>query len=156
MKNFMLFLFFSLSLYASSYDIKYKGIILGKIESLDTLSQNYLKAKVSNPIVRILLGKKFYVFYDINKPNIKDAKYRSDNKKILFALKTAIDVRPANQNFIIDDKRNITLKCYDNSCIFDYFSRGKHNAHGIIEFDKNGKFSKLTETKSTLVIEKEE
>ena len=154
MKKIILFIFMSLSLQASSYDIKYKGITLGKIETLSTLSQNYLKAKVSNPIVRMLLGKDFYVFYDTNKPNIKDAKFRNDSKKILFALKTAIDVRPANQNFVIDSKRNITLKCHDNSCTFDYFSSKKHNAHGIIEFDKDGKFYKLTEPKSTLVIER--
>ncbi len=154
MKRFILFILMTLSLYASNYEIKYKGITLGKIESLDTLSQNYLKAKVSNPIVKMLLRKDYYVFYDGNKPDVKRAKFRKDNKKILFALKTAIELKPKNQNFIIDNKRNIVLKCQEENCTFDYFSSGKHNAHGIIEFDKNGEFSKLTETKSKVVIER--
>ena len=148
-------LFFLVSfVFGDSFAIKYKGITLGNIPTLDTLNKNYLQAKVSNPIVKLLLRKKYYVFYDGNKPDIKDAKFRSDNKKIIFALKKAISSRPANENFIIDAKRNITLKCQGKVCDFDYFSNKSHNAHGIIEFDENGKFYKLTETKSTLTIER--
>ncbi len=152
MKKIFIFLLLGNFVFANSYAIKYKGITLGIISTLDTLSQNYLKAKVSNPIVRFLLKHNYYVFYDGKKPKSDDTRFRKDNKKILFALKQAILYKPKNENFIIDKKRNIILKCQDKICKFDYFSNKKLNAHGIIEFDKNGKFYKLTEEKSSVEI----
>ena len=145
---------FGVFLFGYSYDIKYKGITLGEIQTLDTVKNGYLRARVTNPIVRLLLGKKNFVFYDTNKPKILDTKYKKDNKKILFALKTAMDQKPNNEKFIIDTKRYIVLKCQDKICGFDYYTSGKHNAEGKIEFDKDGKFVKLTEKKSSVVIER--
>ena len=153
--RFILTLFiFGVSLFGYSYDIKYRGITLGEIQTLSTLESGYLKAKVTNPIVKIMLGKKNFVFYDTNKPDISDTKYKRDSKKILFALKTAIEQKPSNEKFIIDTKRYIVLKCQNKVCSFDYYTSGKHNAEGKIEFDKDGKFVKLTEKKSSVVIER--
>ena len=153
MKIFILLALLFSSIFADNYFIKYKGITLGKIDTLDTLNQNYLKAKVTNSIVRFMLGHDYYVFYDGSKPNIKDAKFRSDNKKILFALNEAIKSKPIHNNYIIDNKRNITLSCKsDKLCEFNYYSNKEHRAQGVITFDKNGKFEKLVEKKSTLVI----
>jgi len=154
MRFILTLLIFGVSLFGDSYDIKYRGITLGEIQTLSTLENGYLKAKVTNPIVKMMLRKKNFVFYGRNKPNISDTKYKKDGKKILFALKTAIEQRPTNEKFIIDVKRYITLECKDNVCSFDYYTSGKHNAEGKIEFDKNGKFVKLTEKKSSVVIER--
>jgi len=155
MKKLLILLSFIITVYAqSSYSIKYKGITLGKIDTLSTLKDNYLKARVTNGIVRLLLGKKYYVFYDGNQPKSEDTKFRSDNKKILFALKTAIKERPTNEKFIIDSKRYITLKCNQNLCKFDYYTSGKHKATGDIEFLQNGEFFRLKEKKSSLEIVK--
>jgi len=153
MRFVLALLIFGVSLLGNSYDIKYKGIILGEIQTIKTVENGYLRAKVTNPIVRFLLGKKNFVFYDTYKPNISDTKYKKDSKKILFALKTAIEQRPSNEKFIIDTKRYIILKCQDKVCSFDYYTSGKHNAEGKIEFDKDGKFIKLTEKKSSVIIE---
>ena len=141
-------------LQADSYLIKYKGITLGKIENLSTLNQNYLKAKVTNSIVRFMMKKDFFVFYDSKKPNFSKTKYRKDNKKIIYALKEAIASKPSYEDVQIDEKRHITLSCKEKICKFDYYSDGHHNANGKIEF-RNEKFYRLTEEKSSLEIVKE-
>jgi hypothetical protein len=153
MKHIMLMVLFLVPLFATRYDIQYTGITLGEIESINTLSKDYLKAKVTNPIVKFMLGQDYYILYDGKKPLIEKAKFKQDNKKILFALKEAIKSKPKNRNYIIDDKRNITLSCKSNQiCEFNYFSSNKHKAKGIITFDQNGNFYKLEEKKSTLSV----
>ena len=155
MKILFLLLSFSILIWANdSYAIKYKGITLGKIETLSTLKNNYLKARVTNPIVRLLLRKKYYIFYDGQKPQSENTKFRSDNKKIIFALKTAIAQKPRNKKFIIDSKRFITLQCQQNICKFDYYTSGNHKAEGNIEFLSDGRFYRLKEKKSSLEIVK--
>lgn len=155
MKKLILLMILLSSIFADNYFIKFKGITLGKIDTLDTLSQNYLKAKVTNSIVRMMLGHDYYVFYDGAEPKVEDAKFRSDNKKILFALNEAIKSKPINNDYIIDKDRHITLSCAGDMCKFDYYSKNEHRAQGEITFDSMGKFKKLVEKKSTLVIEKE-
>ena len=155
MKKIFLILTIMISLLqADSYLIKYKGITLGKIENLTTLNQNYLKAKVTNSIVRFMMRKDFFVFYDGNKPDFSKTKYKKDNKKIIYALKEAIALKPSYEDVQIDEKRHITLSCKDKICKFDYYSDGNHNANGKIEF-KDDKFYKLTEEQSSLEIIKE-
>jgi len=156
MKKLFLILALVVFSFADTYSIKYKGITLGKIDSLSTLKDNYLKARVTNSIVRFMMRKDFFVFYADKKPNFDRTKYKHDNKKIIFALKRAIESRPYDETYIIDKKRKINIKCASkNLCTFDYFSKGKHSASGIIEF-KDDKFYKLYEKKSTLEIVKDE
>jgi hypothetical protein len=153
-KIFLVILVATLS-FASTYSIKYKGITLGKIDSLDTLKDDYLKAKVTNSIVKFMMRKDYFIFYSGQKPKSQKTKFKHDNKKIIFALKKAMQTRPLNEEFIIDNKRKIILKCDEQNCTFDYYSKGSHNAEGTIEF-KNGEFYKLTEKKSSLEIVKDE
>ena len=152
-KMFLAILVVTLS-FASTYSIKYKGITLGKIDTLGTLKDDYLKARVTNPIVKFLMRKDYFIFYSGQKPQSQKTKFKYDNRKILFALKKAIKTRPLNEGFIIDDKRRIILKCDEQDCTFDYYSKGSHNAKGTIEF-KSGEFYKLTEKKSSLEIVKD-
>ncbi len=154
MRKIIFFLLFSIFLSADTFSIKYKGIILGKIDTLDTLQNNYLKARVTNSLVKLFMRKDYFIFYDGKKPQSQKTKYRKDNKKILFALKQAIESKPKNTKFIIDKDRYITLKCYNNICSFNYYTHGNHNAMGKIEF-QDGKFYKLTEEKSSLEIIKD-
>ncbi len=155
MKKLILILFLAILSFASTYSIKYKGITLGKIDSLDTLKDNYLKARVTNSIVKLLMRKDYYIFYDGKKPESKRTKFRQDNKKIIYALKRAIEAKPYDETLIIDDKRKISIKCHtENMCTFDYYSKGKHRASGQIEF-KNGEFYRLTEKESSLDIIKD-
>jgi len=152
MKNLLILVFLATMSFASTYSIKYKGITLGKIDTLETLKDNYLKARVTNSIVRFMMRKDYFIFYDGEKPKSKKTKYKHDSKKILLALKTAMDEMPYHETIEIDKKRKIILKCQQkDSCTFDYFSNGSHNASGTIEF-QDGKFYKLVEKKSSLVI----
>lgn len=155
MKFFILLALLISSIFANSYFIKFRGMTLGKIDTLDTLEQNYLKAKVSNSIVRMMLGHDYYVFYDKTKPSVEDAKFKDDNKKIIFALKEAIKSKPINNDYIINKDKHITLSCSGSLCKFDYYSHDVHKAQGEITFDSSGEFLKLVEKKSTLIIEKE-
>jgi len=156
MKKIFLILFLVTLSFADTYSIKYKGITLGKIDSLETLKDDYLKARVTNSIVRFMMRKDFFVFYAAKKPDFPKTKYKKDNKKIIFALKSTIKSKPYDETFVIDDKRKINIKCHTKDlCTFDYFSGGEHSASGIIEF-KDGKFYKLYEKKSSLEIVKDE
>ena len=156
MKKLLLVLFLATLSFASTYSIKYKGITLGKIDSLKTLKNNYLKARVTNSIVHFMMRKDFFVFYADKKPDFPKTKYKKDNKKIIFALKRTIEAKPYDETFVIDDTRKINIKCpKDDLCTFDYYSKGEHSASGVIEF-KNGKFYKLYEKKTTLEIVKDE
>ncbi|GEM_PF-1685126 len=137
---------------ASPYLIKYKGVTLGEIENLNTLNQLYLNAKATNPIVRFLLRKKRYVFYAGEKPNIADAKFRRDKNQLLFALREAIQHRPKEKIFTITKDKKLVVSCKEKVCHYYYFKHGKINDSGLIEFDDNNKFFKLTEKKSDVVI----
>ena len=140
---------------AGNYYIKYKGIKLGEIKSLETLKERYLDAKVTNFIAKLLLRKKRFVFYEGTRPNIKEAKFRKDKNKILFALYEAIKTRPKYKKYTINDKKYLTLICNDNACTYTFMKRGSIKGQGLIEFDKNREFTKLTEQLSDVVIAKE-
>jgi hypothetical protein len=137
---------------AESYYIKYQGIKLGEIENLSTLKDLYLNAKATNPFVRFLLGKDRYVFYADKKPPIKDAKFRKDKNQLLFALREAITHRPKQKVFNIRGDRKLIVECKDNICQYKYYKHNKFKDSGIIEFDENNNFFKLTEKKSDVVI----
>ena len=137
---------------ASSYLIKYKGVTLGEIENLNTLQKLYLNAKATNPIVRFLLHKKRFVFYGGEKPNITDAKFKRDKNQLLFALREAIKSRPKEKTFTIKGDKKITVSCKNRNCHYNYFKHGKIKDSGLIEFDDNNEFFKLTEKKSDVVI----
>jgi hypothetical protein len=155
MRKLLLLILIATLSFASTYSIKYKGITLGKIDSLETLKENYLKARVTNSIVKFMLRKDYYIFYSGKKPKNKSTKYKHDTKKIIYALKKAIENKPNNAEYIIDNKRKIILKCVNNHCSFEYIKSKRKNAIGTIEF-KNEEFYKLTEKKSSLEIVKDE
>ncbi len=140
---------------ASEYYIKYKGIRLGEIKTLETLKDRYLDAKVTNFIAKLLLRKKRFVFYEGNEPDIKDAKFRKDKNKILFALYEAINTRPKYKKYTINDTKHLTLICSENACTYTFVKKGAVKGQGLIEFDKNSEFVKLTEQLSDVVIARE-
>ena len=139
---------------ASPYLIKYKGVTLGEIENLDTLNKLYLNAKATNPIVRFLLRKKRYVFYAGEKPNITDAKFRRDKNQLLFALREAIKYHPKEKTFTITNDKKLMVSCKDKTCHYYYYKHGRIDDSGLIEFDNNNNFFKLTEKKANVVIVK--
>ncbi len=144
---------FSLS-QADTYFIKYKGVKLGEIETLSTLKDLYLNAKATNPIVRFLLGKDRYVFYADVKPNIKNAKFKKDKNQLLFALREAIIHRPDHKVFQLRGDRKLIVECLGKRCQYKYYKKGEFRDSGIIEFDQDNNFYRLTEKKSDVVIVK--
>ncbi len=150
MKRFMIFivLFFSLTVNADTYRVKFRGISLGEIDDLSTIDKLYLKAKVTNKIARFMLGEDYLVYYGGDKPNESDAKYKKDKKMILYAFKESLKERPKFKKFKINDTKNITLSCNENACKFYYYKKGKANGEGEIKFDKDGKFLSIVERKS--------
>ncbi len=153
--TFIALLFSSALLNAGeSYIIKYKGITLGEIENINTIQNLYLNAKATNPFVRLILGKSRYVFYDGKKPNIADAKFRKDKNQLLFALKEAINHQPKHRVFTIKGDRKLIVECSQKICRYKYYKRGMFKDSGIIEFDQNNTFYKLTEKNAHVVIQR--
>jgi len=152
---FTAFIFSSTLLYAGeSYIIKYNGITLGEIENINTIQNLYLNAKATNPFVRLILGKSRYVFYDGVKPKIADAKFRRDKNKLLFALKEAINHRPKHRIFNIKGNKKLIVECSQKICRYKYYKHGKFKDSGVIEFDQNDTFYKLTEKNAHVVIQR--
>jgi len=151
-----LLLFFSLSatLFAASYDVKYHGTTLGRADTLETLKDHYLKAKVTNFLAKLLIGKKYFVFYSDQKPPIANAKFRKDNKMILYAFYESLTRKPQYRRYQINPIKALELRCSGDKCTFIYTKNGQINGKGYILFDQSGDFVKLREDISDFEIVK--
>jgi hypothetical protein len=139
---------------AGNYDIRFKGIKLGEIETLDTLKDNYLKAEVTSRIARFFIRHDNFVFHGGEKPKIKDAKYRKDKNLILFAFYQSLTEKPKHKVYKISDVKTMTLDCSDDECKFIYNKKGKIKGKGTISFDKDGNFVSLKEEIASVLISK--
>ena len=138
---------------AAEYTIQYKGITLGDIDNLsETIDRLYLKAEVTNIIAKLLLRKKYFVFYAADKPHVENAKYRKDKNSVLYALKEAIYNRPAHKVYPSSKGKKLVLECAGKECRYTFYRRDKIKGKGKIEFDRNNRFYELTEIKSGVVI----
>ncbi len=140
---------------AGNYDIRFKGIKLGEIETLDTLKKNYLKAEVTSRIARFFIRHDNFVFHGGDKPVIKDAKYRRDKNLILFAFYQSLTEKPKHKVYRINDIKTMTLDCTDRECKFIYNKKGHIKGRGIISFDKNGEFIRLKEEIASVEISRQ-
>ncbi len=139
--------------HAAQYTIQYKGVTLGDIDNLpQTISKLYLKAEVTNIIAKLLLRKKYFVFYEGEKPHIPDAKYRKDKNNVLLALREAIERRPAHRVYPSPKEKKLVLECNDKECRYIFYRKNKVKGKGKIVFDKNNQFYELTEIKNGVVI----
>ncbi len=144
----------SVSLTAASYDVRYHGTTLGRADTLETLKDHYLKAKVTNFLAKLLIGKKYFVFYSDEKPPISNAKFRKDNKMILYAFYESLTRKPSYKRYQINPIKVLELRCGSNECNFIYTKNGQINGKGYILFDENGDFLKLREDISDFEIVK--
>jgi hypothetical protein len=141
-----------LSLQANVYNVKYRGVTLGEIDSLDSLKSNYLQAKVTNSIAKFFIRKKFFIFHAGDEPNIKDAKFKKDKNMVLFAFYQSITEKPKHKVYKINDVKTMTIDCKDQECKFVYIKKGKKKGRGIVTFDEKGNFVKIKEEISTVEI----
>ncbi len=150
----MILMAFALNASAGNYSVKFKGITLGEIETLETLKSSYLKAKVTNSIAKFLIRKKYYVFYAGEEPDIKDAKFRKDKNMVMFAFLQSVTEKPKHKYYKISDNKNMTIECDDKGCKFLYYKNGRLDGKGVVTFDEKGKFIKLKEEISSIEISK--
>ncbi len=140
---------------AEKYTIEYRGIKLGEISDISSVEQLYLKARVTNFLARLLLGKGHFVFYGGEKPSVSDAKYRKDKNHILLALREAIKAHPRHAEFPGAKKSSrLILECNGTICNYRYIKRGKITGIGKIYFNKKMKFYELTEERNRVVIKR--
>ncbi len=139
---------------AGNYDIKFKGIKLGEIETLDTLKENYLKAEVTSGIARFFIRHDNFVFHGGDKPTVKDAKFRRDKNMLLFAFLQSLTEKPKHKVYKINDIKTMTIECDSNECRFIYNKAGRIKGRGIVSFDDNGEFVKLREEIASVEISK--
>ncbi len=147
-----MFLTMQIMLHAASYDVVYHGTVLGRADTLDTLKEHYLQAKVTNFIAKLLIGKRYFVFYSDEPPAIPDAKFRKDNKRILYALYDALTTKPAYKKYRISPIKSLELHCTPYECTFAYIKGGELDGKGYIRFDQAGRFMKLREEISNFEI----
>jgi len=139
---------------AGNYNIKFKGIKLGEIETLETLKDNYLKAEVTSRIARFFIRNDNFVFHRGDKPDVKDAKFREDKNMLLFAFLQALTEKPKHKVYKINDIKTMTIDCDANECKFVYNKKGRVKGRGVVTFDKNGEFVKLREEIASVEISK--
>ncbi len=141
--------------HATEYTIQYKGVTLGDIDNLpQTIDHLYLKAEVTNIIAKLLLRKKYFVFYERDKPDVPDAKFRRDKNNVLLALREAIERRPTHKVYPSPRQKKLILECNKNVCHYVFYKRDKIKGKGKIEFDRNNQFYRLTEIKNGVVIKR--
>ncbi|HHD77589.1 MAG TPA: hypothetical protein ENK93_05855 [Campylobacteraceae bacterium] len=141
--------------HATEYLIQYKGVTLGDIDNLtQTINKLYLKAEVTNIIAKLLLRKKYFVFYENEKPDLSNAKFRRDKNNVLLALREAIERRPAHREYPSPGEKKLVLECSDNLCHYVFYKKKKIEGKGKIEFDGNNQFYRLTEIKNGVVIKR--
>jgi len=140
-----IFIAMVINLNASTYSVKFKGITLGEISTLDTLKSNYLQARVTNTIAKFLIRKKYFIFHSGDEPKIGDAKFRRDKNMILFAFSQSLTEKPKFKKYQINEIKDLTLECEPLQCIFLYNKKGKLKGKGIITFDDKGEFVELKE-----------
>jgi len=141
-----------LTLQANVYSVKYHGVTLGYIDSLDTLKSYYLKAEVTNSIAKLFIGKKYFVLHSGNEPDINNAKFKRDNNMMIFAFQQALNEKPKHKIYKINNIKFMILDCSGKECKFVYNSRGKEKGRGVVTFNEKGEFTKIKEEISTIEI----
>lgn len=151
--KFLLILCITISFTFASYDIYYSNLRVGVIKDFSTVNENYLKIKVTNPIARLLLGKKEMIFYNsdykLTSKNDK-IKYKRDKYHIIKIIQKSIQNRLDIGNIPIQKDKYIEISKNKNYH-FRYISKGKIKSNGKI-FIKNSELLSLIDDKNHLKI----
>lgn len=155
MKIILILLVMVSSIFAD-YSISYTNLKLGTIEDINTVKENYFKAKVTNPMAKFLLGKKEFIFfnekYNEEKEN-KKAKYKKDKYFIIDILKKAISNNLKEERIFVEKDKYIDVtknKDYE----FKYISKGKVKSFGKIVV-RNFELISLVDEKNNIKILKQ-
>ncbi len=139
MKRIVLFLVLLLEAVQAQYIFYYKGFKVAEIETLDTIHQTYIRAKITNPLYRIVTGEPYVVYYHDYKPDYKDTKYRRDWQMYFTVLRYIVEQRPAYMELVINEENHAYIVCDGDVCLYKYLEgEDKVISKGKVEFDENG------------------
>jgi len=153
--KFLLTILLSASFALANYTISYNGITLGEIDNFDTLEKNYLEAKVTNRLARLLLGKDKFVFYNEDyKEGKKDknTKYKKDKYAIVYILRKAFSNDVKAEKIEVKKDKFIEVS-FDKNYKFVYNSKGRIKSKGHFIM-KDNTLETLIETVNDIEITK--
>jgi hypothetical protein len=131
----------------AKYFVYKDGAKIAEVEDLETIRQTYIRAKLTNPMYRLMAGGMPYVMYyhDV-KPKFKDTKYRYDWQRYLTVLQILVEQRPADKELLVNRENPVFIKCTSyNRCEFQYFEKKNLFLDGEVIFDTNGKIYSITD-----------
>lgn len=137
----------------ANYSIYFTGVKLGDIENFNSLKDNYLEATVTNSILKFLLGKDKFIYYNedyTGEKNDENTKYKNDKYGIIIILKKASSNDLKNERIIVKEDKFVDVELKDNYK-FKYTSKGKVKSDGFFIME-NGKLLTLKETINNIEI----
>ncbi len=150
----ILILILTLNFTFANYSIFFTGIKLGESKTLDTIQNNYLEATVTNSLVKLLLGKDKFIFFDDNfklKKDTKNIKYKKDTHAIIEVLKRAQNNTLKSGRIYITKEKYIDIKVVDNNYKFIYTAKKEIGSQGYFEL-KDKKLIKFIDSKNNIKI----
>jgi len=153
-KVFILMIIFLSSAFAD-YSIYYNKIKLGTINNFNTLKDNYIKIRVTNPIIKIMLGKKELVYFNTEYKQgtlyyNKKIYFKKDKHEVINVLKGVSSSNFKNKKIFFNSKSYLDIT-YDKNYQFKYYSKGKIKTKGDINIFNNEIIS-LNDTINNILI----
>jgi len=131
----------------AKYIVYYRGFSIAEIDDLSSIHQEYLRAKVTSKIYRLITMNPYVCYYFGNKPNFKDTKFHIDYQRYLAVFKMLVEERPKFQQLLVCGENDVILQCPDRSiCAYTYYEAGKLFSKGQIQFDENDEISLIEDS----------
>ena len=152
MRAILIILLFSSFAFAN-YAIYYSGLKLGTIKNIQTVHENYLYIKVTNPIARLLVGKKYLIFYNEHyekNHNKAEVKYKKDKYHIIKIIQEGLKNQLIQGTLFVQPHKFIEIT-QNEHIHFKYISKGRQKAYGEMIIKDNQLIS-LIEKKNHIKI----
>jgi len=125
----------------ANYSVYYAGAKVGKIDTLDTIKNNYIKIKITSYILKKFLNKKYFIYHTENyfpQKNQKNIYFKKDKYKIIDILKQSIyDTKPIlNEKIHLSKNKYLTISKKEDYS-FEYFKNNKRKTYGTYSINNN-------------------
>ena len=140
----------------AKHSIEYMGIKLGEVHNFNSLKDNYIEAKVTNSIAKMILNKEKVVLYNekYNKPKSdKKTKYKKERSSLIDLLKSVYKGTVKEGEIIVNNKKKILLKKKDNKFFYEFIRLGKETKTGFFVVENN-ELIELVENEDNIKIRK--
>jgi hypothetical protein len=124
----------------AKHSIQYMGITLGEVHNFDSLKENYIEAKVTNSIAKMILNKEKVVLYNekYNKSKRdKKTKYKKERSSLIDLLKSVYKGTVKEGEIIVNSKKKILLKKENNKFMYEFIRVGKEKKTGFFIVENN-------------------